>query len=248
MHFYKEMNRSHSPHPVSSTAEIEFPLTVKAIMIDLDGTLLDTAGDLAIAANIMLRELGVAELPLVTIQSYIGRGVLNLVRRCLANSLNNEPDPDFLAQAMVIYEKEYAKNLCATTRPYPRVVDGLIAMKEAGFQLACITNKSETFTLPLLRATKLLNYFDIVLSGDSLPKKKPDPAPLHHACKVFGIMPNEMLLIGDSGNDTKAARAAGSYVFCVPYGYNEGRDVHELDCDRVIPSIYEAVHLIKRLT
>ena len=149
---------------------------------------------------------------------------------------------------MVIYEQEYAKKLCVTTRLYPSVVDGLIAMKEAGFKLACITNKSEAFTLPLLRATKLLNYFDIVLSGDSLPKKKPDPMPLHHACKFFGILPNEMLLIGDSGNDTEAARAAGSYVFCVPYGYNEGRDVHELDCDRVIPSIYEAVHFIKRPT
>ena len=242
------MNKRYFPHPVSSPAEMEFPLTIKAIMIDLDGTLLDTAGDLAIAANIMLRELGAEELPLALIQSYIGKGILNLVRRCLVSSFNNEPAPDFLAQAMVIYEQEYAKKLCVATRPYPRVVDGLIAMKEAGFQLACITNKSEAFTLPLLRATKLLNYFDIVLSGDSLPKKKPDPMPLHHACKFFGILPNEMLLIGDSGNDTEAARAAGSYVFCVPYGYNEGRDVHELDCDRVIPSIYEAVHLIKRPT
>ena len=248
MRSYKGMNKKYTPSPVSSPSEMEFPLTVKVIMIDLDGTLLDTAGDLATAANSMLRELGAAELSLATIKSYIGKGILNLVRRCLASSFNNEPSPDFLAQAMVIYEQEYAKKLCVTTRPYPRVVDGLIAMKAAGFQLACITNKSESFTLPLLRATELLNYFDIVLSGDSLPKKKPDPAPLHYACKFFGILPNEMLLIGDSGNDTKAARAAGSYVFCVPYGYNEGRDVHELDCDRVIPSIYEAVHLIKRPT
>ena len=240
------MNKRYFSHPVYSPAEMEFPLTIKAIMIDLDGTLLDTAGDLAIAANIMLRELGAEELPLATIQSYIGKGILNLVRRCLVSSFNNEPTPDFLVQAMVIYEQEYAKKLCVATRPYPRVVEGLIAMKEAGFQLACITNKSEAFTLPLLRATKLLNYFDIVLSGDSLPKKKPDPMPLHHACQFFGILPNEMLLIGDSGNDTEAARAAGSYVFCVPYGYNEGRDVHELDCDRVISSIYEAVHLINR--
>lgn len=242
------MNKSSFPSSSSFPAEIEFPLVVKAIMIDLDGTLLDTAGDLAIAANIMLQELGRAELPLATIQSYIGEGILNLVKRCLANSFNSEPDSEFLSQAMVIYEKEYAKNLCITTHPYPRVADGLIAMKEAGFQLACITNKSEAFTLPLLRTTKLLDYFDIVLSGDSLPKKKPDPMPLHHACKFFGILPNEMLLIGDSVNDTEAARAAGSYIFCVPYGYNEGRDVHELDCDAVISSIYEAVHLIKRLT
>lgn len=242
------MNKNSSSCLDTSSAEIEFPLMVKAIMIDLDGTLLDTAGDLAIAANIMLRKLDGAELPPATIQSYIGRGILNLVKRCLSNSFNSEPDPETLAQAIVIYEQEYAKNLCVTTHSYPRVVDGLIAMKEAGFQLACITNKSEAFTLPLLRATELLNYFDIVLSGDTLPKKKPDPMPLHHACKFFGILPNEMLLIGDSVNDAEAARAAGSYIFCVPYGYNEGRDVHELDCDRVVSSIYEAMHFIKRPT
>lgn len=242
------MNKSYSSCPDPFPAEMEFPLMVKAIMIDLDGTLLDTAGDLAIATNVMLRELGTAELPLAKIQSYIGRGILNLVKRCLASSFNSEPDTELLAQAMVIYEQEYAKNLCVTTHLYPGVIDGLIAMKEAGFQLACITNKSEALTLPLLRTTELLNYFDIVSSGDSLPKKKPDPMPLHHACKFFGILPNEMLLIGDSVNDTEAARAAGSYIFCVPYGYNEGRDVHELDCDRVISSIYEAVRLIKRPT
>jgi len=242
------MNKSYFSCPDPFSAEMEFPLMVKAIMIDLDGTLLDTAGDLAIAANIMLRELGTAELPLATIRSYIGKGILNLVKRCLANSFNNEPDPEFLAQAMVIYEQEYAKKLCVITRPYPGAIDGLVAMKEAGFQLACITNKPEAFTLPLLRTTRFLNYFDIVLSGDSLPKMKPDAMPLHHACKYFGIRPNEMLLIGDSVNDIEAARAAGSYIFCVPYGYNEGRNVHELDCDKVISSIYEAVHLIKRPT
>ena len=242
------MNKNSSSCLDASSAEIEFPLAVKAIMIDLDGTLLDTAGDLAIAANLMLQKLDGAELPPATIQSYIGKGIPNLVKRCLSNSFNSEPDPEILTQAIVIYEQEYANNLCVTTHSYPRVVDGLIAMKEAGFQLACITNKSEVFTLPLLRTTELLNYFDIVLSGDTLPKKKPDPMPLHHACKFFGILPNEMLLIGDSVNDTEAARAAGSYIFCVPYGYNEGQDVHELDCDRVVSSIYEAIRFIKRPT
>lgn len=242
------MNKSYPSCSEPFPAEMEFPLMVKAIMIDLDGTLLDTAGDLVIAANVMLRKLGAAKLPLATIQSYIGKGIQNLVNKCLVDSFNCVPDPEFLAQAMVIYEQEYAKKLCVTTRPYPRVTDGLNAMKEAGFQLACITNKSEAFTLPLLRATGLLDYFDIVLSGDSLPKKKPDPMPLHHACKFFGILPNEMLLIGDSVNDTEAARAAGSYIFCVPYGYNEGQDVYDLDCDRVISSIYEAVRLIKKST
>ncbi len=240
------MNKSLYPCSNPSPSQMEFPLVVKAIMIDLDGTLLDTAGDLATAANLMLRELGRAELPIATIQSYIGKGIQNLVKKSLTNSLDGEPDAELFSQAIAIYEHEYEKNLCINTRPYPRAVDGLTAMKEASFQLACITNKSEAFTLPLLRATSLLDYFDIVLAGDSLPKKKPDPMPLQHACKLFGILPHEMLLIGDSLNDTEAARAAGCYVFCVPYGYNEGRDVLGLDCDAIIPSIYDAVKLIKR--
>ena len=100
--------------------------------------------------------------------------------------------------------------------------------------------------MPLLRATDLLGYFDIVLSGDSLPKKKPDPMPLLHACEHFGIAPHEMLLIGDSLNDTQAARAAGCRIFCVPYGYNEGRDVRELDCDAIVSSLYQATKLIRK--
>ncbi len=240
------MNKSISLSSNSFPAQVEFPLVVKAVMIDLDGTLLDTSGDLAAAANMMLRELGRAELPLATIQSYIGNGILKLVKDSLARSLDGEPDAELFSRAMTIYENEYAKNLCINTHPYPGVVDGLTAMKEASFQLACITNKSEAFTLPLLRATVLLDYFDIVLSGDSLPKRKPDPMPLRHACKHFGILPHEMLLIGDSLNDVEAARAAGCHVFCVPYGYNGERDVLELDCDAMIPTIYEAVKLIKR--
>lgn len=229
-------------------AEAEFPLPVKAVMIDLDGTLLDTASDLATAANMMLRELGKAELPQETIQSYIGKGVEKLVKRSLTGSLDDEPDAELFKRAMPIYARDYASNLCIDTRPYPGVLEGLNALREGGFRLACVTNKAEIFTLPLLRATGLLDFFDIVVSGDSLPKKKPDPMPLLHACQHFGIRPRDMLLIGDSLNDTQAARAAGCRIFCVPYGYNEGRDVHELDCDAVIQSLDEATKLIRKLS
>jgi len=216
-------------------------------MIDLDGTLLDTAKDLAEAANMMLRELGRSELPLEIIQSYIGKGIQRLVKRTLSGSLDGEPDPELFNRAMPVYERDYATTLCNNTRPYPDVVEGLAALQKSGFALACITNKAEVFTLPLLRATGLLGYFEIVLSGDSLPRKKPDPMPLLHACKHFGIQTHEMLLIGDSLNDAQAARAAGCHVFCVPYGYNEGRDVRELDCDAIVPSLYQATKLIRKL-
>jgi phosphoglycolate phosphatase len=215
-------------------------------MIDLDGTLLDTAADLAAAANSMLRELGKGERPFETIQSYIGKGIQKLVKRALTGSLDGEPDIELFERAMPIYEREYAKTLCVNTRPYPGVLDGLNMLREAGFRLACVTNKAEAFTLPLLRAAGLTEYFDIILSGDSLPRKKPDPLPLLHACSHFGILPSEMLLIGDSLNDAQAARAAGCHIFCVPYGYNEGRDVRELDCDAVVPSVLDAARLIRK--
>jgi phosphoglycolate phosphatase len=160
--------------------------------------------------------------------------------------MDGEPEAELFDRAMPIYERDYAKTLCVDTRPYPGVLDGLSALRESGFRLACITNKAEAFTLPLLRATGLLEFFDLVLSGDTLPKKKPDPMPLLHACKQFNIEPGEMLLIGDSLNDAQAARAAGCHIFCVPYGYNEGRDVRELDCDAVVPSLYEAAQLIRK--
>jgi phosphoglycolate phosphatase len=208
--------------------------------------LLDTAPDLATAANMMLKELGKAELPLETIQSYIGKGIEKLVKRSLTGDLDGEPDADLLQRAMPLYEQSYEKTLYVDTRAYPGVREGLNALRAGGFRLACVTNKAEAFTLPLLRAAELLDYFDIVVSGDSLPKKKPDPMPLLHACERFEIGPREMLLVGDSLNDAQAARAAGCHVFCVPYGYNEGRDVYELDCDAIVPSLYEATKLIQK--
>ncbi len=240
------MNQNNLQRTDRRTTEIQFPLQIKAVVIDLDGTLLDTAMDLASAANKMLVELDKPELPLATIQSFIGKGIQKLVKRSLTNSLDEEPDPELFNKALPIYERNYHENLYTHTRPFPEVVEGLDTLKKDGFKLACITNKAEAFTLPLLRATNLLHYFEIVLSGDTLPKKKPDPLPLLHACNHFQIKPCELLLIGDSLNDAIAARAAGCNIFCVPYGYNEGRDVHELNCDAIVSSLLEATKLIKK--
>lgn len=163
--------------------ELPHPLAIKAVVIDLDGTLLDTAMDLATAANLMLVELGKPELPFATIQSFIGKGIHKLVKRSLTNHLDVEPDLALFEKALPIYEYHYRENLSKHTRPYPGVVDGLKALRQKGFRLACITNKAEAFTLPLLKATHLFDYFELILSGDSLSKKKPDPLPLLHACQ-----------------------------------------------------------------
>ncbi len=219
--------------------------TIKAVVIDLDGTLLDTAPDLADAAAAMAAELGLPVVDEATLKTYIGNGVSRLVKRVLTGDMHAEPSQELFARALPEFEKYYAQWVSRKSRPFPGVVEGLEAFKSMGLRLACITNKAERFTVPLLKDTGLYGYFELILSGDTLPEKKPSPLPLRHACQVFGIQPPELLLIGDSLNDTQAARAAGCPVFCVPYGYNRGRPVEELDLDGVVPSLAEAAIRLK---
>ena len=222
--------------------DTRFPLAVTAVVIDLDGTLLDTAPDLADAAIAMAAELDLPSIDLATVKTYIGNGVSRLVKRVLTRDMNAEPDVALFSRALPSYEKHYGAHVSRNSQVFPGVLQGLAAFKQMGLRLACITNKAEKFTVPLLQDTGLYDYFELILSGDSLPKKKPDPLPLLHACQYFEIAPHALLLIGDSLNDAQAARAAGCPVFCVPYGYNRGRDVRELDVDAVVPSLLDAAH------
>jgi phosphoglycolate phosphatase len=225
---------------------MNFPINIKAVVIDLDGTLLNTAPDLAHAAELMMAELGRPCPSLETISTYIGNGVSRLVKRVLTGDMDAEPDPELFARAIASYNRHYSAHVADESRPFPGVIEGLQVFKAMGLHVACITNKAEVFTHPLLRATGLFDYFELILSGDTLPRRKPDPMPLLHACEVFKVQPAELLLIGDSLNDTQAARAAGCPVFCVPYGYNRGRPVSELDLDAVVPSLAEAGKLLAR--
>ncbi|MFN3750712.1 MAG: phosphoglycolate phosphatase [Thiobacillus sp.] len=225
---------------------MNFPISIQAAVIDLDGTLLNTAPDLAHAARLMMADLGLPCPSLETISTYIGNGVSRLVKRVLTGDMDAEPDAALFEKAIASYEKHYGENVSRYSRPYPGVVEGLDAFKAMGVHLACITNKAERFTVPLLKDTGLIGYFELILSGDSLPKRKPDPLPLLHACEVFKVAPAELLLIGDSLNDTQAARAAGCPVFCVPYGYNRGRPVTELDLDAVVPTLAEAAKMVRK--
>lgn len=223
---------------------LAFPLPVKAVMIDLDGTLVDSIPDLAAAANMMLAELGRPLLDAELIRTFVGKGITNLVERTLCGNMDGVADPELMARALPIYERCYTQMNGRYTTIYPGVKAGLAALEEQAFPLACVTNKSMRFTQPLLEMVGLAGYFRKVVAGDTLARKKPDPAPLLHACEAFRIAPRDMLMIGDSLNDTEAARAAGCPVFCVTYGYNEGRDVHTLDSDAVISSLQEAADLI----
>jgi phosphoglycolate phosphatase len=220
-----------------------FPLRVSAVTIDLDGTLADTIPDLAAGANAMLADLGRPALALERIRTFVGKGIPRLVERTLTESLG---DAALMERALPIFERHYAATNGRHSELYPGVSEGLARLREMKVPLACVTNKSGRFTLPLLEQLGLARYFEQVVAGDTLPQKKPDPAQLVHACRGFGIEPRSMLMIGDSVNDALAARAAGCPVFCVPYGYNEGRDVRELDVDAIVASLVEATRLIEK--
>ena len=225
---------------------LRFPLRVKAVMIDLDGTLADTIPDLAEAANMMLRELDRTGLERELIRTFVGKGIPKLVERALAGNLEGSVPAGLLARALPIYERCYAEVNGKHTVIYPGVSEGLRTLRAMQLPLACVTNKAERFTLALLDHLQLARCFEQVIAGDTLPQKKPDPQPLLHACRGFGIAPGDMLMIGDSANDVEAARAAGCPVFCVDYGYNEGRDVRELDVDAIVASLIEATRLIQK--
>jgi phosphoglycolate phosphatase len=215
-------------------------MITRAVLFDLDGTLLDSAPDLAAAANAMLAELGMPPRDPTVIATYIGKGIPRLVERTLTGSLDAAADPALLAQALPIYEHRYAAESGRRSVPFPGVIEGLRALHAAGLPLACITNKAERFTVDLLQRTGLDGFFAVVICGDTVARKKPDPEPVLTACARLDVRPADALMIGDSANDVQAARAAGCPVWCVPYGYNEGQPVESLDCDAIVPDLAEA--------
>ncbi len=223
----------------------DFPLAVTAIVIDLDGTLLHTAPELAESANRMLRDMSRAPVSQDLLMSYIGNGIHWLVKRALTGDMHAEPDAALFDSALPVFEKHYTA-LLLQSKPFPNVVKGLDAMKAARYRLGCITNKVERYTNPLLKGIGMADYFDIVLAGDTLPEKKPHPLPLLHAAKFFACPIEQLLLVGDSLSDAQAARAAGCPIICVPYGYNHGEPVESLDVDAVIPDLTGVLPLIKR--
>jgi phosphoglycolate phosphatase len=225
---------------------VEFPLAVRAVAIDLDGTMLDTIEDLCAAVNHTLGELRLPKLELELVRTFVGKGISNLVERSLRAALEAEPDQALVAKAMPLYAANYERVNGDTTTIYPGVREGLDALTRADLPLACITNKSSRFTAPLLERIGFAHYFPVVVCGDTLPQKKPDPQPLTHAAARMQVQPAQMLMIGDSINDAQAARAAGCPVFCVSYGYNEGHDVRSLDVDAIVPSLIEAAALIRK--
>ena len=211
---------------------------------DLDGTLVETLPDLHESALRMLKHIGRPPVSESTVRACVGDGVDRLVKRLLTGEPDGEPDAASFEKAADNFRSHYASVLTRASHPFPGAVSTLEILRSRGFKLACVTNKPARFTQPLLQGLGLTAYLDVVISGDSLSRKKPDALPLLHTARAFGIEPAQLLMVGDSPVDTQAARAAGCPVFCVPYGYRGVLTVQELDCDAIVPTLPDLLHLI----
>jgi phosphoglycolate phosphatase len=209
----------------------------KMVLLDLDGTLVDSVPDLAFSVDEMMTFLGRPVYGEEKVRHWVGNGVDRLVRRALTNTMSDDPDDALIEQALPVFMESYGANNSNRSRVYPGIVEGLDWLKDQGIKLGCVTNKAECFTLPLLKNVGLFDYFKIVVSGDTLANKKPHPEPLLHAATFFSVASEDCLMVGDSQHDVKAARAAGFAAVCVPYGYNHGEDIRLAESDAVIESL-----------
>ena len=217
----------------------------KMILIDLDGTLVDSEPDLAYCVDAMLARLGRPPQGEAKVRNWVGNGVERLVRRALIGQLEGEPKEADFQLAYPIFLELYRDNTSQRSQLFPGVRDGLDWLQAAGYRLGCVTNKAAQFTEPLLRDLGVRDDFEIVISGDTLPRSKPDPLPLLHAAAHFGAEPAAALMIGDSISDVKAARAAGFTIFCMSYGYNHGQDIRDYHPDAVLDSLTEVQGLLE---
>ncbi|MCU7929966.1 MAG: phosphoglycolate phosphatase [Candidatus Thiodiazotropha sp. (ex. Lucinoma kazani)] len=209
------------------------------ILIDVDGTLVDSVPDLAYCVDEMMKQLGRAPHGETKVRDWVGNGVERLVRRALIGQLDGEPEEADFERAYPIFLDLYAVNTSQRSVLYPGIREGLDYLKQQGYRLGCVTNKAAQFTLPLLQDLGIHDDFEIIIAGDTLAKKKPDPMPLLHAADNMGVDPTAALMVGDSQSDVKAARAAGFQIVCMSYGYNHGEDIRQYNPDVVIDSLTE---------
>jgi len=210
---------------------------------DLDGTLVDSVPDLAWCIDRTVPRFGIPPRGEALVRDWVGDGVRRLVERALTGERDTPADPEMLREACAVFLELYAVHGRDRSRVYPGVREGLAGLRTRGASLACITNKPHAPAVRLLAHLALLDSFDLVLGGDSLPRCKPDPMPLLHACSELDVAVGRSVFVGDSLNDVAAARAAGMRVACVSYGYNHGRDISEANPDAVIDSLDELTAL-----
>jgi len=222
-----------------------------AAIIDLDGTLVDTLGDFVVALNLMLAELSLPAVARSVVEARVGKGSEHLIQSVLnyvqnmppalaeyaQEAINSGANAELYAAAWRSYQRHYLAINGQHAHVYPGVIDGLKRLQSQGLRLACLTNKPQAFAVPLLRAKGLDGLFSQVFGGDAFERKKPDPLPLLKTCEALGSLPARTLMIGDSSNDARAARAAGCPVLLVTYGYNHGQPVRKVAADGFVDSL-----------
>jgi phosphoglycolate phosphatase len=214
-------------------------LPIAAVLFDLDGTLLDTAADIAWALNRAVAELGWPPVPLAAVRVMIGRGAPMLIRRLAWEQQRTLDDAaqQALTERFFHHYGALQDSGRSTAQPFAGVREALQELHAAGTRLAVVTNKQRRFAVSLMQRLGFDGWLDCIVGGDCCARRKPDPAPLLFACQSLRIAPVQALMVGDSTNDVQAARAAGIPVVCVPYGYNEGEDPRGLPCDAIIESL-----------
>lgn len=222
------------------------PQQPELIVFDLDGTLVDSAPDLAFAVDAMLERLGLPPRGLQEVRAWIGNGVSMLVKRALSGQMQPDKEPERFGEGLAAFTEIYAAHLCERGGLFPGVLEGLRELKRQGFRLAVVTNKPSRFTLPLLEQLGVAGYLDYIGCGDHFEQHKPHPEPLLKTAARFGVRPEHALMIGDSANDVRAARAAGYGVLVVSYGYCSAARVEDLHADGVIHSLAELPELLKQ--
>ncbi|WP_041675745.1 phosphoglycolate phosphatase [Ramlibacter tataouinensis] len=215
-----------------------------AAIIDLDGTLIDTLGDFGAALAGMLDELSLPAIGADAVARLVGKGSEHLIRSVLAQV---EGDPALYPAAWEAYQRHYLAINGRHSTVFPGAPQALRSLRGRGLKLACVTNKPQAFTDPLLRAKGLDRCFDAVFGGDAFARKKPDPLPLLMAARALGAQPARTLVVGDSSNDAQAGRAAGCPVLLVTFGYNHGEPVQAVDADAYLNSWSELDSTLGRL-
>ncbi|MCX7075114.1 MAG: phosphoglycolate phosphatase [Methylococcales bacterium] len=220
-------------------------MSARLIVFDLDGTLIDSAPDLVKAVNYALTKLDKPTHSQVTIQQWIGNGADVLVKRALLNNWHVGEIPDDFEDAFELFKTYYAEHDWVHSRLYDGVLETLQTLKNDGFKLACITNKTARFTNPLMETAGLAPYFDFIASGDTFAEMKPNPLPLLETAKLLNVVPENAWMIGDSINDISAGKRAGFKTIAVSYGYAGQHSMADLNADYTVNAILEIVDLIK---
>lgn len=212
---------------------------IRALAFDLDGTLVDSAPGLADAIDRTLNDLRLPQAGLERVSTWIGNGADIMMARALTFALGREPQPEEQRDARALFDRHYADTVDAGSTLFPQVKQTLAALKAAGLQMAIVTNKPTPFVAPLLDSLGIADAFSLIIGGDDVPVKKPHPAAIFMVLGTFGVLPNELLFVGDSRNDIQAAQAAGVPNIGMTFGYNYGEPIATSQPDLTLDSFDE---------